>query len=297
MPYKDPEKQKEAVRKSYKKHRKKRLAYSKKRNAIPKIKKKRNEYGKKYYKENIVQVRAKRKTYQQEHREEDRAHGKKYYKENKKSVLLRQKKYRKKNQALINSRTKGGRHQDKFLVFTVYTRRISRQIKPCCAICNENKDLIYLSIDHIRGRKVVGHSRNFGGKDLYKFLIEKNFPKGYRVLCFNCNYLEGLKLNKRKLVNSEKNIYERKRRLKIKLEVLKHYSDNKLMCSCCGIGNDVLLTIDHVEGRKKFKHDKSRRGQFLYSWLKRNNYPKGFDVLCFNCNFASGNLGFCPHKV
>jgi hypothetical protein len=31
-------------------------------------------------------------------------------------------------------------------------------------------------------------------------------------------------------------------------------------------------------------------------WLKRNGYPKGFRVLCHNCNSARGLYGYCPHK-
>jgi hypothetical protein len=33
----------------------------------------------------------------------------------------------------------------------------------------------------------------------------------------------------------------------------------------------------------------------LYLWLKRNNYPTGFRVLCHNCNLAIGFYGYCPH--
>ena len=31
-------------------------------------------------------------------------------------------------------------------------------------------------------------------------------------------------------------------------------------------------------------------------WLKRNDYPPGFQVLCHNCNWAKHALGRCPHQ-
>jgi hypothetical protein len=32
-------------------------------------------------------------------------------------------------------------------------------------------------------------------------------------------------------------------------------------------------------------------------WLRKNGFPKGFRVLCHNCNFAHGHYGYCPHKT
>ena len=38
-------------------------------------------------------------------------------------------------------------------------------------------------------------------------------------------------------------------------------------------------------------------GTKFYRWLKRNNFPEGFQVLCFNCNCGKEiNKGVCPHK-
>ena len=60
-----------------------------------------------------------------------------------------------------------------------------------------------------------------------------------------------------------------------------------------------MLTIDHVNGdgaahRKEASMSTSLK---LHQWLKRNNYPDGYRVLCFNCNiaaFRNGNV--CPHQ-
>lgn len=76
-------------------------------------------------------------------------------------------------------------------------------------------------------------------------------------------------------------------------------------CACCGIVDEVFLTLDHVNGggnkhRNEISPDVKRWGGGggckLYRWLKKNKYPRGFQVLCFNCNFAKWRLGKCPHN-
>lgn len=34
----------------------------------------------------------------------------------------------------------------------------------------------------------------------------------------------------------------------------------------------------------------------MAQWCRRNGYPKGFRVLCHNCNMAIGFYGYCPHS-
>ena len=41
---------------------------------------------------------------------------------------------------------------------------------------------------------------------------------------------------------------------------------------------------------------KCEYGTGIYQWLKNNSYPKGFRVLCYNCNNSYGHYGYCPHK-
>lgn len=71
-------------------------------------------------------------------------------------------------------------------------------------------------------------------------------------------------------------------------------------CNCCGETTVQFLTIDHINGggnahRKEI--GKGGGGGAMYCWLKRNNYPSGFQVLCFNCNIGRHiNGGICPHK-
>lgn len=64
-------------------------------------------------------------------------------------------------------------------------------------------------------------------------------------------------------------------------------------CVCCGESNIEFLSFDHInndgaEHRKSVKSD-------MATWLRLNNYPPGFQILCFNCNCSKGMFGYCPH--
>ena len=68
-------------------------------------------------------------------------------------------------------------------------------------------------------------------------------------------------------------------------------------CACCGIREALFLTIDHVnDGGARHRRQVGASVDF-FKWLKRNGYPKGFQVLCSNCNSGRHrNGGCCPHK-
>ncbi len=89
--------------------------------------------------------------------------------------------------------------------------------------------------------------------------------------------------------------YEKKKHFNLKIEVIEHYGGR---CACCGETNIKYLTIDHINGdgaehRRKIN---SKAGSKFYKWLKDNNYPEGFRVLCFNCNCGKKNYSICPHN-
>jgi len=69
--------------------------------------------------------------------------------------------------------------------------------------------------------------------------------------------------------------------LKHKIEVLSHYSP-ELKCMRCGCNDIRCLTIDHMNGNG---NDHRRINGNTLIWLKKNNYPRGFQVLCMNCNW------------
>lgn len=85
----------------------------------------------------------------------------------------------------------------------------------------------------------------------------------------------------------------------LKLDALKAYGGKNPMCACkhCKEHRVEFLTIDHIDndGAEHRRAIKSTAGKQLYRWLKRNKYPKGFRVLCMNCNFSCGAYGYCPH--
>lgn len=69
-------------------------------------------------------------------------------------------------------------------------------------------------------------------------------------------------------------------------------------CACCQEKQLEFLTIDHIDGngRQHRREIGVSGGSAFYRWLKKNNYPDGFRVLCYNCNCAIGHWGYCPHE-
>lgn len=71
-------------------------------------------------------------------------------------------------------------------------------------------------------------------------------------------------------------------------------------CVCCGESQTAFLSVDHIYNdggnmRKSSAHPTSSTA--FYSWLKRNNFPPGFQILCMNCNTGKHrNGGVCPHQ-
>ena len=85
---------------------------------------------------------------------------------------------------------------------------------------------------------------------------------------------------------------------KERLEVLMIYCDGKEpSCRCCGEKTYEFLSIDHINGRGSITREEIGKSGGLYRWIKKNKYPKGFQILCNNCNMAKGFYGICPHKL
>ena len=84
----------------------------------------------------------------------------------------------------------------------------------------------------------------------------------------------------------------------LKIQVFKHYSGDVPECKCCKEKILVFLTIDHINNDGA-AHRKSgiASGSQMYYWLRRNQYPEGFQVLCWNCQHAKAVLDNCPHQT
>ena len=90
-----------------------------------------------------------------------------------------------------------------------------------------------------------------------------------------------LKKNKIKYYNSQK------------LKIFNHYSNGKICCNCCGENEIGFLSLDHINGGGN--EHRRKVGKRYYTWVIENNYPEGYQVLCYNCNLAKGFFGKCPH--
>ena len=90
-------------------------------------------------------------------------------------------------------------------------------------------------------------------------------------------------------------------RRELRMEALRAYG---AFCQCCGEEAFEFLAIDHVDGNGNDHRRKLKAGYLLgeekvwgfYNWLRANNWPKGYGVLCHNCNMAKGLYGTCPHR-
>ena len=81
---------------------------------------------------------------------------------------------------------------------------------------------------------------------------------------------------------------------KIKDLAYKAYGGYK--CACCGEIEKSFLSLDHMNN-DGYEHRKTVQAPGLTLWLRKNNYPIGFQVLCMNCQFGrKHNAGVCPHK-
>ena len=89
--------------------------------------------------------------------------------------------------------------------------------------------------------------------------------------------------------------YQRDLRARYKLDVLSYYTtdiNGKPVCGKCGFDDIRALCLDHInndgqEHREMMsgkKHGRGSSGNAAYRWIKKNNYPNGFQVLCANCN-------------
>ena len=159
-----------------------------------------------------------------------------------------------------------------------------------CVNCGED-NLDFLTMDHINNDGSVIKRLIPGQRRIYHWLHKNNYPSGFQILCFNCNFEKSvinMKLKKHR--TTESNVKYRK---SVKLKIMSHYGEK---CSCCGESNVNKLTIDHINNDGAEHRRITGNGFHFYMWLKRNNFPQGFQVLCFNCNCGRHiNGGICPH--
>ena len=95
--------------------------------------------------------------------------------------------------------------RDRLKVLQTYSKRYSNSDIPCCRCCGENSFNEFLAIDHIIGRKEmdsipelvkIGYSSKLKHKPLLVWIKNNNFPKGFQILCHNCNMAKGNSMDK-----------------------------------------------------------------------------------------------------
>lgn len=89
------------------------------------------------------------------------------------------------------------------------------------------------------------------------------------------------------------------RRRALKIECLEAYGGLHCSCKGCDESHWEFLSIDHIHGDGAAHRRAIGRkgGGGFYLWLKQNNFPDGFRVLCMNCNASRGYYGYCPHEL
>ena len=269
------------------------------RNANPKMWKMDRE---RYYRKNKKKILARDKVYRTKNRTKRNKQKREHYADNRERLVKEKRELRKADPKKYLAQAKKSRtkHRTKILIkkkkeFEGYRLDVLTYYSngtPKCKNCGIT-EYAFLQIDHIYGRKAMGHKTK-NTIAIYRELSKKH-TEGFQVLCGNCNLMKEIRRHKTHSKNpgAVKSRYYKKLGKK---QVLEHYSNGELKCVCCGFAEIDGLTIDHIEGRKKWGHDNKYTAQRIYAWIKRNKFPPGFQTMCMNCNHAKGRLGKCPHQ-
>lgn len=227
-----------------------------------------------YYWQNKEKVRLKSIEFRKNHKELLSMRSKKYFFDNKDEILLR-------------SKIK----QQKLKILAL--KHYSNNVNPYCACCGRD-GIIYLTLDHIDNS---GNThRKSGITNLYSWIKKNKFPTGFQVLCWSCNM--GKHLNHGQCphkgitptVSAMKSIKATNHaiyRNNLKILAMLNYGNGTIECSHCKDKNLLLLTIDHIDNNGN-EHRESEGKKFtgvpFYIWLRNNNFPEGYQVLCWSCN-------------
>jgi hypothetical protein len=130
-------------------------------------------------------------------------------------------------------------------------------------------------------------------KDLNLFHQHKTTRDGYYHTCKECNNKISKETYHKNKIRSR--ILNRLHRFRLKQEIFNKYGG--FICACCKETEPIFLTLDHMNNNGAEERRIHGNVEKLWSWLKRNNFPEGYQVLCFNCNAGKHlNNGICPHK-
>lgn len=120
-----------------------------------------------------------------------------------------------------------------------------------------------------------------------------NKARPSRVTCERCAHQISVTNKKHRIkIGDSRRAQERGWRNKAKEEALAAYGGK---CVCCGESHSPYLTIDHVNDDGGAHRREVGAGSLtIHLWLRRNGYPKGFQILCANCHLAKSWKRPCP---
>ena len=160
------------------------------------------------YAENPNKFKKRTKNYRETHKKWKQDYDKKYRETHEKEVKRSIKNWREKNPDYIKEhkrlsfqqimkdpikkkkrykKQKANRDDIKYEVLLHYSPKGSK-VPTCC--CCKITGLHFLTIDHIHGRGSE-HRRKWG-REIYRWLKVRNFPKGHQTYCWNCNISKSL---------------------------------------------------------------------------------------------------------
>lgn len=153
-----------------------------------------------------------------------------------------------------------------------------------CSKCGESKPLAEFYAMGGKRKTLRSDCKECVGKRNKQYYTEnRQYFLDYRKAC----YKRSPEMHKER---------ERQRYRRLRDAAIEAYGGK---CACCGEAEPLFLEIDHIdndgnEHRKRI----GRSAKALVTWLRDNEYPNGFQILCANCNQAKKrNNGICPHKT
>jgi hypothetical protein len=123
---------------------------------------------------------------------------------------------------------------------------------------------------------------------------EKQYSKQYRD-----NHREQIKQRMKRYcqkpeVKKQRNESVRKYQIKIKKIIVNHYTKGKMKCELCPEDTWEIFELHHPElnGKKDRENVNGATGTKFYRWVIKNNFPKGYMILCPNCHAKEHNKNY-----
>lgn len=180
-----------------------------------------------------------------------------------------------------------------------------KQAKPGCRMCQECIDKSSaITVKRYRKNKAAGVCRYCGkesaGKARCKECAEKLKPHSKRSYerykaegrCVRCLAPNDSGKTTCSTCTPAVAAVGKTRRTNLRDEVFAAYGGP--VCVGCGCVDVEVLQMDHIDGGGT-KHIKEIGQGSFYLWLKKNNFPAGFRVLCANCNFRAARKVRLPN--